>query len=816
MKTDHDVSRVPDEQLRRDCDAESLGFETTAEVAALDGTIGQERAVDAIGFGLDIPATGYNVYVSGPSGTGRNTTLRGQLERIAASRPVPADWCYVYNFQEPNRPCALSLPAGRGSALAKDMDEFIEACQREIPKAFESDVYTERREAVTKEIQERREELLREAEREAQERGFVVNATPVGIVTTPVVDGQSLSREEFQKYPEEQRKEIQARGQELEAVLGQIMSQVRRLDKDAAQRTRELDREVALFTIGPLLNELRQGYVDIPRAMECLDDVENDIVEHLDMFRGTEEQQPPFPLRPREESFNRYKVNVIVNNAECRGAPVIIESSPTYYNLFGRVEYRPMLGAILTDHTMIRPGAIHRANGGYLVVQAFDLLTSILGWDTLKRTLRSREARIENLGEQYSAIPTATLSPEPIPLNVKVVMVGSPFIYHYLYRVDEDFRKFFRVKADFGTDMDRSPENIRRYAAFISDRCRELKLRPFHRTAVAGVVEYGSRLVEHQHKLSTRFIEIADILTEADFWAGKEGSEVVMGEHVLRAIEEKVYRSSLLEERLQEFIEEGTIMIDTEGQVVGQVNGISLYDLGDYRFGRPNRITARVSMGRGQVVNIERETHLSGPIHSKAFMTLSGYLSGKYAREKPLALSASIGFEQVYDEVEGDSASAAELYALLSVLADATVYQGVAVTGSVNQRGEVQAVGGVVEKIEGFYAVCKARGLTGRQGVIIPAANIKNLMLKQEAVQAVREGHFHIWGVRTVDEGLPILMGLPAGEPGPRGRYRKGTLNRAVVDRLDQMARRAATLTRPGRGQRKPLKAQGEDGEEDS
>ncbi len=816
MENDGDALWVPAEQLRWDCDAGSLGFETTAEVAALDGTIGQERAVDAIGFGLDIAATGYNVYVSGPSGTGRNTTLRGQLERIAAGRPDPADWCYVYNFHDPTRPCALSLPAGRGSALAKDMDEFIEACRREIPKAFESDGYRERREAVTKQIQERREELLGSAEREARERGFVVNATPVGIVTMPVVDGEPISREEFQKYPEEQKKEIQAKGQELESVLGQITSEVRRLDKDAAQRIRELDKEVALFTIGHLLNELRQKYTDIPRAMECLNNVENDIVEHLDMFRGGEEEQPQLPMRPQEEPFNRYKVNVIVNNADCRGAPVIIESSPTYYNLFGRVEYRPMLGAILTDHTMIRPGAIHRANGGYLVVQAFDLLTGILGWETLKRTLRAGEARIENLGEQYSAIPTATLSAEPIPLDVKVVMVGSPFIFQYLYRMDEDFRKFFRVKADFGTDMERSPENISRYAAFISDRCAELKLRHFHCTAVARVVEYGSRLVEHQQKLSTRFIEIADILTEANFWAGKEGSEVVMGEHVLRAIEEKVYRSSLVEERLQEFIEEGTIMIDTEGEVVGQVNGISVYDLGDYRFGRPNRITARVSMGRGQMVNIERETHLSGPIHSKAFMTLSGYLSGKYAGQKPLALSASIGFEQVYDEVEGDSASVAEIYALLSVLADAAVYQGVAVTGSVNQRGEVQAVGGVVEKVEGFYAVCKAKGLTGRQGVILPAANIKNLMLTQEVVQAVREGRFHIWGVRTVDEGLPILMGMPAGEPGPRGRYPKGTLNRAVVDRLDQMARRAAALARPGRGRGKAQEAPGQDGEDAS
>jgi predicted ATP-dependent protease len=442
-----------------------------------------------------------------------------------------------------------------------------------------------------------------------------------------------------------------------------------------------------------------------------------------------------------------------------------------------------------------------------------DALTGLLVWETLKRTLRCREVRIENLGEQYSAIPVATLNPQPIPLDVKVVLVGNPSVYHLLYRVDEDFRKLFRVKADFTVDMERSPDRVSLYAGFISSRVQDEGLRHFHKSAVARVVEYGSRLVEHQGKLSTRFIEIADLLTEANFWAAKEPSEVVLAQHVERAIEEKVYRSNLIEERVQELIEDGTILIDTEGEVLGQVNGISIYELGDYRFGRPSRITARCSLGRGQVVSIEREIQMSGRIHSKGFAILSGYLHGKYAQERTLALTATIGFEQTYDEVDGDSASAAELYALLSALAEAPIRQGVAVTGSVNQRGEIQPVGGVNEKIEGFHAVCKAKGLTGEQGVIIPRENVKHLMLRREVVDAVREGRFHVWVASSVDEGVEILTGLPAGEPDNRGRYRTGTINRRVTDKLARMSRRVAAAGRR-RGQRRQGGAADGEGEE--
>ncbi len=803
---------VPAGDLYRPCDPDALGFETTADVAPLDGTVGQDRALSALEFGLDIQADGYNLFVSGPSGTGRNSTLRAILRRMAADRAVPPDWCYVYNFEEHRQPSVFSLPAGRGRAFARDMAAFVTAARGEMTRHFESEAYAQRREELTREVQSQRERAFADVEQEARSKGFTISPGPVGIATIPLKeDGQPLSREEFAQLPEEERHSIQVRGEGLQSLITQAMTQARRLDRLAHERTEELDKTVALYAITPPLNELRQEYLDIPKAVDFLEQVEDDIVKHLDIFRAPDQEAGPlaFMKMPADDPFVRYQVNVVVSHDTNDGAPVVIEHNPTYYNLFGRVDYRSQFGAMTTDHTMIKAGAVHRANGGYLVLQALDVLTAPLVWETLKRTLRCREARIENLGEQYSAIPVATLTPQPIPLDVKIVLVGNPQIYQALQRVDEDFRKLFRVKGDFTVDMDRTQECVSLYAGFISSRCKDEGLRPFDRTAVARVVEHGSRLAEHQRKLSTRFTEIADILAEADFWASKANSDVVQADHVGRAIDQKVYRSSLIEERTQQLIDEGTILIDTEGEVVGQVNGISVYDLGDYRFGRPSRITARVSLGRGQVVNIEREIQMSGRIHSKGFVTLSGYLHGTYGQERALALAASIGFEQTYDEVDGDSASSAELYALLSALAAAPLRQGIAVTGSVNQRGEVQAVGGVNEKIEGFFAVCKAKGLNGQQGVILPRENVKHLMLRQEVREAVRAGRFHIWAVSTVDEGVEILTGVAAGKRDARGRYPRDTLNRRIVDNLARMARRAAA--RPGRRRRKDKEEQNTD-----
>ena len=803
-----DIARerlVAPEELYRRCDPDRLGFETTAEVAPIDGTVGQDRALHSLEFGLEIDADGYNLFVAGPPGVGRNSTLRAIVRRVAAARPHPPSWCYVFDFKNTRQPSVMSLPEERGHTLALHMDVFVEAARREIPRNFESDAYTQRREELGRELQQQREGAFSEAEREARERGFTINVTPMGVATVPSKeDGQPMTREEFTALPEEKRNELQARGEALQPLISQALSQARRLEKEAQAALEQLDKTVALNAITPLLNDLRQEYLDVPKAIEYLDQVQDDVVQNLAIFRPSEQESAPpaFMRPPIEEFFARYKVNVIVSHAEDeQGAPVIIEHNPTYYNLFGRVDYRSQLGAVSTDHTMIKAGAIHRANGGYLVLQALDVLTTPLVWETMKRTIRCKEARIENLGEQYSAIPVATLNPQPIPLDVKVVLVGSPLVYYALHQADEDVRKLFRVKADFSVDMERSDECLQLYAGFISSRVREEGLRPFHKTAVARIVEHGSRLVEHQRKLSTRFIDIGDLLTESDFWASKAGSGAVTAEHVEQAIEEKIYRSNLIEERMQAMIDEGTILIDAADAVVGQVNGISVLSLGDYSFGRPVRITARVSPGRGQVVSIEREIRLSGRLHNKGFAILSGYLYGKYAKRQPLALAATIGFEQTYDEIEGDSASAAELYALLSAIGELPIKQGIAVTGSVNQQGEMQAIGGVNEKIEGFYAVCKAKGLTGEQGVVIPRSNVKHLMLRKEVVGAVREGRFHVWAVDQVEQGIEVLMGLPAGEADSRGRYSAGTINRIVTDRLAQMARRLEAAARR-RGQR--------------
>ncbi|MBI4320390.1 MAG: AAA family ATPase [Chloroflexi bacterium] len=798
MPTNH-LELVP-ENLSHACNPNELEFETTDELVPLLGTAGQRRAVSSIVFGLDMDAYGYNMYVSGAVGTGRNTTVKSYVETVAKSEPVPPDWCYVYNFLDPYRPATISLPAGTGTQLAKDMDEVLEASKREIPRAFESENYERRRDEVLSELHKQREALSVNLQQDAQKKGFAIEVTPIGIVTIPNVDGKPLSREQFEALPEPLKEELRKKSEELQEEIRQDLAKSRKLEKDAAERIRELDKEIALFAVGHLLEDLRDKYKQFPRVEEYLRHVQDDIIHHLEDFRAGEKEEaaaiPGLDHGARDATFDRYKVNVLVNNAATQGAPVVVEHNPTYYNLFGRIDYRARLGAIFTDFNMIKAGDIHRANGGYLVLQARDLLLSFLSWDTLKRTLRAREARIENIGEQFSVFPSATLKPEPIPIDVKVVVVGHPMIYYLLYHLDEDFSKLFKVKVDFDSEMDRTTDNIYNYGAFVAARCKEAGLRPFHKSGVARVVDYGSRLLEHQSKLSTKFAEIADIVTEASYWAEKDDSAQVMAQHVDQAVEKKEYRSNLVEEKIRQLIREGTIYIDATGAVPGQINGLSVIDLGDYYFGRPNRITAMTSAGAAGLINIEREARLSGRIHNKGMMILGGYLAAKFAQDKPLSLSATITFEQSYEEVEGDSASSTELYCLLSSLSDLPLKQNIAVTGSVNQKGEIQPIGGVNKKIEGFFAVCKEKGLTGDQGVIIPAANAKNLMLRQEVVQAVRDGLFHIYAVKTVEEGIELLTGVPAGALKKDGRYPEGTVYYLVDKRLREYAQRLKEFQR--------------------
>lgn len=795
--------RVPVDRLRRTCDPRQFKFRTTADIAPLEGTVGQERAVSAMSFALDIEAEGFNLFVSGPTGTGRETSLRTIVAGIAKDRPAPRDWCYVFNFDEPARPRALSLPPDRGHQLGHAVDELLATLRAEVPRAFDSDEYAQRRDQIGRELQAQRERLFESLQAEAAARQLAVNSSPMGITTIPLLDGKPLTREQYELLDDERKKEITEHQQELDSIVAQLAPQVRRLERSGVQMLRDMDQQVALSILSPLLDDLKSEYADEPAVVRYLERLGADVVEHLDAFRGQDEtqqqQQPGLPVAPstpQDGIFARYKVNVIVTHSTSSHAPVVVEENPSYYHLFGRIDYRSFFGSMVTDHTMIKPGAVHRANGGFLIVQALDLLTQPLAWETLKRALRTRQVRLENMGEQLSIIPTATLAPEPIPLNLKVAMIGTPRIFNILQAADEDFRKLFKARADFTTDVERDAASLQAYARFIAAQVVIRGMRHFDRAATARVIEYSSRAVSDQTKLSLNMMEVVDLLVEADYWACDAGAKTVSTKHVEAAIEKKVYRSNLIEERVHEFIAEDVVKVDVAGAVVGQVNGLSVYDVGDYTFGRPSRITARVSLGRGQVVNIEREVQRSGASHSKGFLILQGYMNGKFAHRQPLSFAATITFEQVYNEVDGDSASSTELYALISAITDVPLKQGIAVTGSVNQLGQVQAIGGVNEKIEGFFAVCKARGLTGEQGVVIPRDNLRNLMLKPEVVEAVRRKKFNVWAVASVEEGLELLTGMPAGRARKDGTYAEGTLFRRVTDALEAMTRRAVEVNR--------------------
>lgn len=751
------------EQLRAACDPDSLQFETTADLPELEGSIGQDRALAAINFGLGIQSQGYNVFAAGPTGAGRNFAVTARAREAAAEQPTPDDWAYVYNFEDQRRPRALRLAPGRAPDLSKDVDELIAACRQEIPRAFESESYEAQKESATGDVQQQRNQVLQKLEEEARSEGLMIQPTPMGIATVPLRDGKPMSREQFEQLPEEERKQLNEKMEGLRGRVQEALSQARQLEKEARRRLEDVDRKVAMLAIGDRFDETKAKYEDNPEVVRHLEQLAEDVVSHHAQFRGAE--QGSSEAGTEDQTPARYQVNVLVTSQGGDGAPVVEENSPTYYNLAGRLEFRPVQGSAVTDHTLIKAGALHRANGGYLILRALDVLLNPFAWDALKRRLRSRELPIENIGEQFMAIPAATPRPTPIPLNVKVILIGSPLVYFLLHQYDEEFGKLFKVKADFDIDMAADAEGCRAYGAFIATHCRHNDLRHLDKSAAAAVISHGRRLAEDKQKLTTRFASIADLVTEANHWADQAGSQTVRAEHVEQAIEQREYRSRMLEDRVFELIERGDLVVDVSGETLGQANGLALLDVGDYVFGRPSRITARVSPGRAGVVNIEREARLSGQIHQKAVLILSGYLSGMYGAETPLSLSASIAFEQSYGPIEGDSASCAELVAILSSLAETPIRQGIAVTGSVDQNGNIQVIGGANRKIEGFFAVCKAKGLTGDQGVVIPRRNIENLMLRREVVEAVENGQFNIWAISHVDEAIEILTGIPAGGP---------------------------------------------------
>jgi lon-related putative ATP-dependent protease len=776
------------QQLRRTFDPHALGIETTEHIEPLEGIIGQRRAVSALQFGLGIQELGFNIYVAGPPGIGKMTAVRSFLEELARQKETPPDWCYVNNFEDPYQPKALRLPPGWGARFAQDIKNLIEHVRRELPKVFESEEYSARRDEIVKAINQQREAIINRVQEKASQAGFLLQAAPFGILIVPVLGGRPLSDAEFQSLPQAAREDIQRRRDALQEDLKVAMKEIRALEKLAQERLTELDRQVTLYMVGGLIDDLREKYRELPEVLEYLDALQKDILENIELFKGEQKSEGELPPWAKELPFRKYSVNVLVDNSKQQGAPVVVELNPVYHNLFGRIEKETQFGALYTDFTMIKAGSLHRANGGYLVLPIEDVLRSLLSWDGLKRALRSREIFIEELGERLGFIATKSLRPQPIPLDVKVVLVGHPIFYYLLHAYDEEFPELFKVKADFDTRMDASAENIKDFLKFLCTFCQKERLKHLDNTAVAKLLEHAARLAEDQQKLSTHFGAIADIIREANYWALQEGSSHIRARHVQRALDEKVYRSNLIQERIQEMIARGTLLIDTEGQAVGQVNGLSVIHFGDYTFGKPSRITASVGAGREGIIDIEREVELGGPIHSKGVLILSGYLAQKYAQDKPLTLTAKLVFEQSYEGVEGDSASSTELYALLSALSGVPIKQGIAVTGSVNQHGEVQAIGGVNEKIEGFFDVCKIKGLTGEQGVLIPKSNVQNLMLREDIVEAVRAKKFHIWAVSTIDEGIEILTGVPAGERGRDGKFPEGTINYLVDQRLREFA----------------------------
>ena len=785
--------RLEPEKLRWTCDPALFDFETTEELPDLDYAIGQKRALRSIEFGLGMEETGFNLFISGETGTSRTSTIRNILKKRAKEEPQPSDWVYVNNFKDSDSAVSLALPAGRGSELAADMKVLVDAFRVDIPKALESPEYEARRAEILEEYQKNNNDLFQALEKESAKHGFALQRTVSGLVIVPQKEGRNYTQEEYEGLTDKKRQKLDQTGKKLTEKLNEVLRRVRDNEKLTKDALAQADRDLGMSCLGHRLGPIREKYAGLEKVLAYLDAVQEDILNNLEDFKpqSVQPQIPGIKMPRQEPTFERYEVNVLVDNRETDGAPVVFESNPTYNNLFGRIEHVMQYGGVaVTDFTMIRSGALHRANGGYLVIDAREVLINPFVWDALKRCIRTGDIRIEDVLEQYRFMTMVTLKPEAVPMQTKIIMIGTPWIYYLLFYMDPDYRKFFKVKAEFDSRLARTPEIMNDYALFVATHCRCEKLLHFDRTGIARLLEYTSRMVEDQHKVSSQFMEIADFIREVSFWASKDGHTVVSGDDVLRAAEEKEYRVNRIEERMQELYEDGTLMVDTDGTVIGQINGLSVIGLGDHTFGRPARITARVYTGQAGMVNIEREVKLSGPIHDKGVMILTGYLGGTFAAERPLTLSASICFEQSYDGIEGDSASSTELYALLSALSGVPVKQGIAVTGSVNQRGMIQPIGGVNFKIEGFFAVCKSQGLTGHQGVMIPKANERHLMLNDEVMEAVAAGRFHIWSVETIEQGIEILTGMKAGERDKHGSFPKKTVFHLVDKRLAEMAER--------------------------
>jgi len=794
-KVDLEKYAVPVEKLHWRCPEELFQFECTTDIEPLKEFIGQDRALDSINFGLAVERPGYNLFLTGLTGTGKAATIKSRIEKFIAGKKAQGikyqlyDWCYVHNFSDPDRTKVLKLPQGIGKSFRDHMEGLLKTLKEDIPKAFSSEEYTKRKQEVMEEHQRKYQAMMDTMEQEAMEKNLMVQLSPMGAAVVPLVNGKPMTREEFLSLSEKERGTIESKRLEMMRKVDETYSRIRDMENELAEKMKGIDLRIGEFAASRHFEELLKTYSEYPEVVNFLKEAKEYTLSKLDLFtQPPMPQLPGLPPMPHVDSFTAYKVNVFVDNSSLDGPPIIIEPNPNWFNMFGKVERRALMGTYLSDHTMIKPGAVHLANGGYLILNIRDVLLNPGVWEGFKRVIRTKEVRVEDPLEQFSFLTPQGMRPQPVPVELKIAVIGDDNLYQLLSIYDEDFWEMFKVKADFDYQVQRTEENIKAYTCFIRTCCDEEKLLPFDRSGVAKVIEFATRAVGDQEKLSARFGQLKDLLIEADYWARASKSEMIKGEHVEKAVREKIHRLDLIAERIRQLIEEGTLMIDVKGEVVGQVNGLSVYDIGTFSFGRPSRITAKTFLGRRGVINIERESQLSGRIHDKGVLILSGYLGWKYAQDKPLSLSASLCFEQSYTGIEGDSASSTELYAILSSLSDLPIRQDIAVTGSVNQKGEVQPIGGVNQKIEGFFDVCKAKGLTGDQGVMIPFQNIRNLMLREDVIKAVQDGKFHIYAVKSIDEGIEILTGMSAGDKKPDGRYPEGTVNYRAEKRLGELA----------------------------
>ena len=780
------VCELKAEVLRRTCDPAVFTFKSTAEIDPLEDVIGQKRAVQAIDFGLNMESPGYNIFVTGQAGTGKTTIVTDIVGDHAKKMPTPDDWCMVNNFQDEYRPRAMRVPPGMAAGFSKQMNRLIEALKVRLPEAYEDKTFQEKQAALTEKYHLEEKEILAGLGKEAREKSLAINRTPDGYRVIPLVEGKPVTNEEFSRLPDEAQKKMEAEMQTIQKGLEATVGQVNTVRQAMSSEMEKLVGQVAETIITRRMAPLVETYTQCPDILAYLEEVKQELIENVEDFLPGEDEHNPAKemfFHPEKPSFQRYRVNALVDRKETRGAPVIFEPNPTYLNIFGRIEKRAHMGATTTDFTMVQAGSLLQANGGYLVMEIESILMDPFAWESLKRALQNKKLYIEDVPAGVG-FANASLKPEPIPLDVKVILLGDYDVFQVLQNYDSKFNKIFKVRADFDYEVGRTDKTVQQYAKFIARVCKEEKLRPFSPDGVAAIVEFGEKIIANKNKLSLRFGPIVGILKEANYWAGKEKAPLIDEKYVVKAFREHRFRYNLYEEKVHESYMDETILIDVDGFEVGQVNGLAVFQIGDLSFGRPSRITAETFMGRKGIINIEREAGLSGNTHDKGVLILSGYLGRTFAQGQPLALSASITFEQSYSGVDGDSASSTELYAVLSSLADVPLDQGIAVTGSVNQKGKIQAIGGVNQKIEGFFDVCEAKGLTGSQGVVIPVANVQNLMLNKKVVTAVGKGDFHIYSVGTIEQGIEILTGLPAGTRDINGKFPDGTVFGSVQKKL--------------------------------